>query len=113
MKFEMTKCNQCGSEMLMGVTICPSCGKPQTGLGKPGGLYTPGTMLAVGLAAAVLLFFMDQVPRAAGEPVTSISNPSCSMTTAKNPPWCEPGVLFASAFPGCCAARRICGGVRC
>jgi hypothetical protein len=57
MKFEMTKCNQCGSEMLMGVTICPSCGKPQTGLGKPGGLYTPGTMLAVGLAAAVLLFF--------------------------------------------------------
>jgi hypothetical protein len=57
MKFEMTKCNQCGSEMLMGVTICPSCGKPQTGLGKPGGLYTPGTMLAVGLAAAVLFFF--------------------------------------------------------
>jgi len=57
MKFEMTKCNQCGSEMLMGVTICPSCGKPQTGLGKPSGLYTPGTMLAVGLAAAVRLFF--------------------------------------------------------
>jgi hypothetical protein len=57
MKFEMTKCNQCGSEMLMGVTICPSCGKPQTGVGKPGGLYTPGTMLAVGLAAAVLLLF--------------------------------------------------------
>ena len=57
MKFEMTKCNQCGSEMLMGVTIYPSCGKPQTGLGKPGGLYTPGTMLAVGLAVAVLLFF--------------------------------------------------------
>ena len=57
MKFEMTKCNQCGSEMLMGVTICPSCGKPQTGVGKPGGLYTPGTLLAVGLAAAVLLVF--------------------------------------------------------
>jgi hypothetical protein len=57
MKFEMSRCNQCGSEMLMGVTICPSCGKPQTGLGKPGGLYTPGTMLAVVLAAAVLLFF--------------------------------------------------------
>ena len=57
MKFEMTRCNQCGSEMLMGVTICPSCGKPQTGNGKPGGLYTPGTMLAVGLAAAVLLIF--------------------------------------------------------
>jgi hypothetical protein len=57
MKFEMTKCNQCGSDMLMGVTVCPSCGKPQTGVGKPGGLYTPGTMLAVGLAAAVLLIF--------------------------------------------------------
>ena len=57
MKFEMARCNQCGSEMVMGVTICPSCGKPQTGMGKPGGLYTPGTMLAVGLAAAVLLIF--------------------------------------------------------
>ena len=57
MKFEMSRCNQCGSEMLMGVTICPSCGKPQTGLGKPGGLYQPGAMLAVGLAAAVLLIF--------------------------------------------------------
>jgi len=43
--------------MLMGVTTCPSCGRPQTGNGKPGGLYTPGTMLAVGLAAAVLLIF--------------------------------------------------------
>jgi hypothetical protein len=57
MKFEMTKCNQCGSDMLMGATVCPSCGKAQTGYGKPGGLYTPGTMLAVGLAAAVLLVF--------------------------------------------------------
>jgi hypothetical protein len=56
MKFEMTRCNQCGSEMLMGVTICPSCGKQQSGIGKPG-LYQPGTMLAVGLAAAVLLIF--------------------------------------------------------
>ena len=57
MKFEMTRCSQCGSEMLMGVTICPSCGKPQTGFSKRGGLYQPGAMLAVALAAAVLLFF--------------------------------------------------------
>jgi hypothetical protein len=63
MKFEMTRCNQCGSEMVMGVTICPSCGKPQTGMGKPGGLYTPGTMLAVALAAAVLLVFNWINPR--------------------------------------------------
>jgi hypothetical protein len=57
MKFEMTRCNQRGSEMLMGVTVCPSCGKPQSGFGKRGGLYQPGAMLAVGLAAAVLLVF--------------------------------------------------------
>ena len=57
MKFEMTRWNQCGSEMLMGANICPSCGQTQTGYGKRGGLYQPGTMLAVGLAAAVLLFF--------------------------------------------------------
>jgi hypothetical protein len=55
--FEMTRCNQCGSEMVMGVKTCPSCGKQQSGYRKPGGLYTPGTMLAVGLAAAVLLVF--------------------------------------------------------
>ncbi len=73
MKFEMTKCNQCGSEMLMGVTICPSCGKPQTGLGKPGGLYTPGTMLAVVLAAAVLLFFNWMKPPA--PQVSQITSP--------------------------------------
>jgi hypothetical protein len=57
MKFEMTKCSQCGSEMLMGVTTCPSCGSPLAGFGRRGGLYQPGTMLAVGLAAAVLLIF--------------------------------------------------------
>jgi hypothetical protein len=56
-KFEMTKCSQCGSELLMGAATCPSCGAPQTGYGKRGGLYQPGAMLAVGLAAAVLLFF--------------------------------------------------------
>jgi hypothetical protein len=57
MKFEMTRCNQCGSEMVMGVTICPSCGRPQTGVSKPDGLTQPRTMLAVGLAAAVLVIF--------------------------------------------------------
>ena len=57
MKFETTRCSQCGSEMLMGVTICPSCGQAQSGFGKRGGLYQPGAMLAVGLAAAVLLIF--------------------------------------------------------
>jgi hypothetical protein len=53
----MTRCNQCGSEMLMGATVCPSCGQAQTGYGKRGGLYQPGALLAVGLAAAVLLVF--------------------------------------------------------
>jgi hypothetical protein len=70
--FEMTKCNQCGSEMLMGVTTCPSCGRAQTGNGKPGGLYTPGTMLAVGLAAAVLLVFNWIKPAA---PVSQVTSP--------------------------------------
>ena len=63
-KFEMTRCNQCGSELLMGVVACPSCGKAQTGYGRTGGLHTPGTMLAVALAAAVLLFFNWINPRA-------------------------------------------------
>jgi len=56
MKFEMTRCSQCGSEMLMGATTCPSCGRPQSGAGRPGP-YQQGTFLAVVLAAAVLLFF--------------------------------------------------------
>ena len=63
MKFEMTKCYQCGGEMLMGATLCPSCGQPQSGSAKRGGLYQPGVMLAVGLAAAVLLFFNWINPR--------------------------------------------------
>ena len=54
MKFEMSRCSQCGSEMPMGQTVCPSCGKVQTG---KAGIYQPRTLLAVGLAAAVLLFF--------------------------------------------------------
>jgi hypothetical protein len=71
MKFEITKCNQCGSEMLMGVTTCPSCGKTQSGYGTPGGRYTPGTMLAVGLAAAVLLIFNWMKPAPSVNQVTS------------------------------------------
>jgi len=57
MKFEMTRCSQCGSEMLMGATTCPSCGQTQTGYGKRGGFYQPGMILAVVLSAAVILFF--------------------------------------------------------
>ena len=53
MKFEMTRCNQCGSEMLMGVTVCPSCGKDQS-RGGQSAVYQPRTLLAVALAAAVL-----------------------------------------------------------
>ena len=64
MKFEMTRCNQCGCEMLMGASVCPSCGQTQTGYGKRGGLYQPGAMLAVGLAAAVLLVFQWLKPPA-------------------------------------------------
>ena len=54
MKFEMTKCNQCGSEMLMGAEICPACGKEQS---RRASSYQPRTLLAVGLTAAVLLVF--------------------------------------------------------
>jgi len=72
-QFEMTRCNQCGSEMLMCVTTCPSCGKSQTGYGKPGGLYTPGTMLAVGLAAAVLLIF--NFIKSPAPPVSQVTSP--------------------------------------
>ena len=54
-EFEMTKCNKCGSEMLMGLDTCPSCGKSQT---RGRGSYQPGrTMLAVVLSLAVLLLF--------------------------------------------------------
>jgi hypothetical protein len=56
MKFEMTKCNQCGSEMLMGADICPSCGMQQSRVNRAGS-FQPRAMLAVALAAAVLLIF--------------------------------------------------------
>ena len=72
MKFEMTRCNQCGSEMLMGVSICPSCGQPHTGVSKPSGFNQPRTMLAIGLAAAVLLIFnWIKSPAPQVSPITS------------------------------------------
>ncbi len=56
MKFEMTRCSQCGSEMVVGTTTCPSCGSAQSGYGRSG-IYQPRTLLAVVLAAAVILIF--------------------------------------------------------
>lgn len=63
MKFEMTKCNKCGSEMLMGADICPGCGQSQSRSSRSANFNQPRTMLAVGLAAAVLLFFNWINPR--------------------------------------------------
>jgi hypothetical protein len=62
----MTKCNQCGSEMLMGVNVCPSCGKRQD---SRSGSFQPRTLLAVALAAAVILVFnwFKQAPPHAGQ----------------------------------------------
>jgi hypothetical protein len=56
MKFETTQCTECGSEMLMGLTVCPSCGKRQRNDGGPS-LFQPRTLFAVVLAAAVLFVF--------------------------------------------------------
>jgi len=56
MKFEMTKCNQCGSPMLEGLDVCPSCGRPQSRMGKAGP-PTPRMLLAIVLSAAVLFLF--------------------------------------------------------
>jgi hypothetical protein len=56
MKFEMTKCYKCGSEMLTGLDVCPSCGSQQAQNGRSGALQ-PRTMLAAGLAVAVLFVF--------------------------------------------------------
>ena len=85
MKFEMTGCNKCGSEMLMGADICPSCGQSQSRSSRSGNLYQPRTILAAGLAAAVLLFFnWIKYPDATGEPerCTSGGNRSCAMMAA-------------------------------
>ncbi len=72
MKFEMTKCVRCGSEMLMGVDVCPSCGKQQAG---SGGAYQYRTLLAIALTAAVLFAFnwMKSAPPQASQ---SASPPS-------------------------------------
>ena len=78
MKFEMTRCNQCGSEMLTGATLCPSCGQTQTGNGKRGGLYQPGALLAVALSAAVLLFF-NWIKSPAPQPDQLTSPPSVTV----------------------------------
>ena len=64
MKFEMTRCNQCGSEMLMGANICPSCGQGQTGYRKRLSFRQPRTILAVALATAVLFIFQWLKPPA-------------------------------------------------
>jgi hypothetical protein len=64
MKFEMTRCNKCGSEMLMGADICPGCGQAQSRSSRSVNFHQPRTLLAVGLAAAVLLFFNWINPRA-------------------------------------------------
>ena len=76
MKFEMTKCNQCGSEMLMGADICPSCGKQQS-VGRSSSLQ-PRALLAVGLAAAVLLFF-NWIKPPAPQPSRITSPPSAAL----------------------------------
>ncbi len=71
MKFEMTRCNQCGSDMPMGTILCPSCGKAQTGARRSGSLQ-PRTLLAVALAAAVLLVFnWIKAPAPQTDPVTA------------------------------------------
>jgi uncharacterized OB-fold protein len=54
MKFEMTKCNRCGSEILLGLEVCPSCGKQQASARAS---FQPRTLLAVALAVAVLFAF--------------------------------------------------------
>ena len=64
-KFEMTKCTHCGSQMLMGLDTCPSCGKQlarASGLGS----FQPRTLLAAALALAVLFAFnwMKPAPHA-------------------------------------------------
>ena len=53
MKFEMTRCTYCGSEMLMGLTVCPSCGKEQ----RSAAAFRPQSLLMFGLALAVLFIF--------------------------------------------------------
>ena len=76
MQFEMTKCNKCGTGMLMGADICPSCGQSQRRSSRSANLNQPRTLLAVGLAAAVLLIFNWINPRT---PHTSNSPPAVTL----------------------------------
>lgn len=73
-QFEMTKCNQCGSEILMGLDVCPNCGKRARGW--QGGSQ-PRTMLAVGLTATALFVCSYLKPAPHAHPVTS--PPSASL----------------------------------
>ena len=89
MKFEMTKCNQCGSEMLMAVDICPCCGKPQSAIGRSGSLQ-PRSMLVVGLAAAVLLifnWFKPPAPHASQITSSQITSSHVTSSQATSSPW--------------------------
>jgi hypothetical protein len=54
MQLEMTNCAFCSSEMPMGAIICPSCGRDQTQSARRAP-FTPRTLLAVALSAAVLI----------------------------------------------------------
>jgi hypothetical protein len=77
-QFEMTKCNKCGTEMLMGADICPGCGQSQSRSARSASLTQPRTLLAVGLAAAVLFFFNWINPRTphARQSPASLTSPS-------------------------------------
>lgn len=71
MKFEMTKCVHCGSQMLMGADLCPCCGKPQSrGNSAP---YQPRTLLAIALTAAVLFAFNWM--KASSPPASPVNSP--------------------------------------
>ena len=61
MQFEMTKCTRCGSKMLMGLDVCPSCGKQLARVSGMGS-FQPRTLLAVALAVAVLFAFSWMKP---------------------------------------------------
>ncbi|VIO73746.1 hypothetical protein CI41S_38520 [Bradyrhizobium ivorense] len=62
--------------MVMGLTVCPSCGKEQV-RGWAGSSLQPRTLLAIGLTAAVLIafnWFKQPAPHA-----DSVSPPSASL----------------------------------
>jgi hypothetical protein len=62
----------------MGADICPGCGQSQSRSSRSGNLYQPRTMLAVGLAAAVLLFF-NYIKSPAPQAGQTISPPSVTV----------------------------------